>query len=182
MILFWVMLSVTELPTIHIQFLLTAKNQCVNVKVWLNNSQRFIAMCGDGGVGAIPVLLTLHNPCGDLAQFRRSSCSSHPVTPLILTRYIHCLSCCGPDEIPDNVCTFLNGDLFDDEDCNKLVVSLGFFSVIRIERPAQYLINAIEYSVPDKECAPIQDDDPFCLFRSMAFPTSEFSPPSQPTC
>ena len=58
------------------------------------------------------------------------------------------------------------------------MVSLGFFSVVRIERPAQYLINALEYSVPDKECTVAEEDDPCRLFRSMAFPVNEFSPPS----
>jgi len=134
--------------------------------------------------------------CPNTSNFHSGNNSSNlpiavieTVDPIVLNAKIldprcacECLCCCGLDEIPDNVCCFLNGDLFDDEDCNKLVVSLGFFSVIRIERPAQYLINAIEYSVPDKECAPIQDDDPFSLFKTMAFPTSEFSPPSQPTC
>ena len=66
-----------------------------------------------------------------------------------------------------------------DEDCeNRLYVSLGIFSVIRIERPAQYLINASDYAVPDKECTVAEEDDPCKLFRSMAFPVQEFSPPA----
>jgi len=51
------------------------------------------------------------------------------------------------------------------------------FSVVRIVRPAQYLINAVEYNVPDKECVTSCENDPCSLFRSMAFPTSEFNPP-----
>lgn len=61
---------------------------------------------------------------------------------------------------------------------NRLLVSIGMFSVVRIERPAQFLISATEYAVPDKECMPAQDEeDPCRLFRSMAFPVHEFSPP-----
>lgn len=64
------------------------------------------------------------------------------------------------------------------EQGNRLIVSIGMFSVVRIERPAQFLISGTEYSVPDKECAPMKDDeDPCRLFRSMAFPVHEFSPP-----
>ncbi len=63
--------------------------------------------------------------------------------------------------------------------CNRITVSIGTFSVIRLERPAQYLISAAEYSVPDKECAPsANEDDPCRIFRSMPFPTSEFYPPA----
>lgn len=91
-----------------------------------------------------------------------------------------CYCCCTVDEIPEDICAFLNGDLYDrdPENSNKLVASFGLFSVIRIERPAQYLINAVEYSVPDKECIEAKDNDPCSLFKNMAFPISEFSPPS----
>jgi hypothetical protein len=70
------------------------------------------------------------------------------------------------------------GDLADDGCNNRLYVSIGIFSVIRIERPAQYLINASDYAVPDKECTAAEEDDPCKLFRSMAFPIQEFSPPA----
>lgn len=107
------------------------------------------------------------------------------VDPVVLNTKVvephcgQCYCCCTLDEIPEEVCAFLNGDLYDrDHESNKLVASLGLFSVIRIERPAQYLINAVEYSVPDKECVEPKDNDPCSLFRTMAFPASEFSPPS----
>lgn len=68
---------------------------------------------------------------------------------------------------------------FAEEGCNRLYVSIGMFSVIRLERPAQYLVSAAEYSVPDKECAPAtNEDDPCSLFRTMAFPVNEFYPPA----
>ena len=63
--------------------------------------------------------------------------------------------------------------------CNRIQVSVGMFSVIRLERPAQYLVSATEYSVPDKECTPAaNEDDPCGIFRAMAFPVNEFYPPS----
>ena len=68
---------------------------------------------------------------------------------------------------------------FSEGKCNRIQVSVGMFSVIRLERPAQYLISATEYSVPDKECAPAtNEDDPCGIFRAMAFPVNEFYPPS----
>jgi len=77
------------------------------------------------------------------------------------------------------VCCHVNGSLTDTyDDCKKLYVSLGFFSVIRIEREGQYLISASEYCVPDKECVIAEDSDPCTMFKRMAFPTSEFCPPS----
>lgn len=90
-----------------------------------------------------------------------------------------CTCCCSVDEVPDCVCSSVSGDLSDDGNSNKLLVSLGLFSVVRIERPAQYLINAVEYCVPEKECQSPIEDDPCSLFRNMSFPIKEFVPPSR---
>lgn len=110
------------------------------------------------------------------------------VDPIILGTKIaepgkpcRCTCCCTVDEIPDCVCAHLAANLSDEPNSNILLVSLGFFSVVRIERPAQYLINAVEYSVPEKECVLPTVEDPCSLFRQMAFPTSEFSPSATPS-
>ena len=90
----------------------------------------------------------------------------------------NCCTCCCCNEIPAGVASAISGSLNDRDNGNKLLVSLGIFSVIRIERPAQYLINATDYCVPDKECIGNEQGDPCSLFRQMAFPVSEFCPPS----
>lgn len=84
------------------------------------------------------------------------------------------VTCC--DDIPGDVCGQLDEHIVDGGEM-KLVVTLGLFSVIRIERPCQYVINATEYCVPDKQCFEAEDSDPCMLFRQMEFPTSEFCPP-----
>ena len=84
--------------------------------------------------------------------------------------------CCCVDDIPSSVCNRVNGMLTDIAEGEKYIsVSIGIFSVIRIVRPAQYLINATEYAVPDKECVMTESDDPCCVFNSMPFPINEFS-------
>ena len=88
-----------------------------------------------------------------------------------------CCCCCCLGDIPDYILNSVNGKLCERED-RTLVVSLGFFSVVRIERPAQLMINAIEYNIPEKECIAAQENDPCTLFKSMAFPIEEFSPPT----
>ena len=75
----------------------------------------------------------------------------------------------------------MNGSLCDYRPTDKeLVVSLGFFSVIRIERPAQLVVNATEYCIPDKECVMNDEEDPCKIFSKMAFPISEFCPATTP--
>lgn len=59
----------------------------------------------------------------------------------------------------------------------RLYVTLGQFSLIRLERDTQLLIPAYDYCLPEKECpgeAPAQD--PCDIFRHVQFPVSEFFP------
>ncbi len=86
-----------------------------------------------------------------------------------------CCCCCCVDEIPESAYRSIGAPLTRGRSERVLLVSLGIFSVVRITRPAQYLISATEYSVPDKECSCGEDKDPCCLFRTMEFPTEEFS-------
>ncbi len=88
-----------------------------------------------------------------------------------------CCCCCQENDLPEAVLSTLEAPLlFDDSDKGSryLTVSLGVFSVVRIVRPAQYLIQATEYCIPEKECHPVEEDDPCHVFRSMPFPISEF--------
>ena len=93
----------------------------------------------------------------------------------ILENRNECCCCCCACDIPDTVRGSVNGDLpYDDDDRRFLAVSIGIFSIIRIVRTGQYVISANEYVIPDKECISPSNDDPCSVFRSMAFPTSEF--------
>ncbi len=92
----------------------------------------------------------------------------------------HCC-CCAACDVPSTVSCRVNGILNDGDGCRKyLAVSIGLFSVVRIVRPGQFLVNATEYSVPDKECVSPENDDPCCVFQSMPFPTAEFSAQGKP--
>ena len=90
----------------------------------------------------------------------------------------NCCCCCQENDLPETVLSSLEAPLmFDDDNGNGrrfLTVSLGVFSVVRIVRPAQYLIQATEYCIPEKECHPVEEDNPCNVFRSMPFPVSEF--------
>ena len=61
----------------------------------------------------------------------------------------------------------------------KLFATIGLFSIIRIERPAQIIVAANEYTIPEKECTMTSttgtDEDPCSLFNKMEFPTDIFT-------
>ena len=100
------------------------------------------------------------------------------VEPVILgTRIAQdcCCNCCDCTDAPDVVLGCFDGELVSAGNGPKLLVSFGIFSVIRIERPAQVLVQATDYSVPDKECNGMCGNESPCdLFRTIAFPVGRF--------
>ncbi len=146
-----------------------------------------------GGEGNVSVFKSELNGAGLCACSGGTTASNslpvavlETVDPIILdTKVVEpqrpcpCYTCCAVDEIPERVCSLFQTPLTDA--APVLLVSLGFFSVVRIERPAQYLVNAVEYSVPEKECVAPAMEDPCSLFRQMAFPIAEFCPSSAPS-
>ena len=101
------------------------------------------------------------------------------VEPIVLgTRIVECGCahvCCECCELPEIVRCCFDGNLTSGMNSHRLAVSLGIFSVIRLVRPALLLVQATDYSVPDKECSCTNgNDNPCDLFRSIAFPVARF--------
>ena len=56
-------------------------------------------------------------------------------------------------------------------------LTLGLFSIVRLERPAQLVIPACDFCLPETCCEEeMPCHDPCALFRSMRFPVDEFCP------
>ena len=88
---------------------------------------------------------------------------------------------CGvcPCDIPECVAECFDGCLSYSSNMPRVItVSVGLFSVVRLERPGQYLVTGTEYAVPEKVCPPDCPEDPCDMFRRMSFPVNEFYPPS----
>lgn len=153
--------------------------------------KKVILFGSEGNVNVFKSDMSDKSFCSPTCEVNRSNSSPiavlETVDPVILNwkivepRECNCLCCCCLDDLPDYVTNCVNGNLHDRND-RILVVSLGFFSVVKIERPAQIVVSATEYNIPDKECIAATEDDPCTLFRSMAFPVNEFSPPVINTC
>lgn len=97
----------------------------------------------------------------------------------------NCCCCCHESDLPEPIVTAFDApiqfaDPSNDAARRFLTVSLGMFSVVRITRPAQYLVQATEYAIPEKECHEAEEDDPCRVFRSMPFPVGEFSAGNAP--
>lgn len=106
------------------------------------------------------------------------------VDPIILNMKMvdvcQCSPCqCEIADIPAGICSAFGGELVFGGDSRRLFVSLGQFSIIRLERDTQLLIPAYDYCMPDKECTcGNNDEDPCEIFRHVKFPVDEFFPPN----
>lgn len=63
-----------------------------------------------------------------------------------------------------------------------ILVTLGLFSIIQMERDVQMTIPAYDFCIPDRECN-CSTQDPCSAFQNVEFPVDEFFPPErEDTC
>ena len=110
------------------------------------------------------------------------------VDPLILGMKLldvcDCRPCpceCQWTDVPPAVAAAFPEELAFTGEAHRMYVTLGQFSIIRLERDTQLLTPVYDYCVPEKEC-PCDggscQEDPCELFRKVQFPVGEFFPPN----
>lgn len=110
------------------------------------------------------------------------------VDPLILNLKLvdvcQCRPCdCMCVDIPMGIAACFGDELVMNGDQHRMFVTLGQFTIIRMERDTQLLIPAYDYCIPTKDCSCGGCDnqcqeDPCELFRKVQFPVCEFFPPN----
>ena len=110
------------------------------------------------------------------------------VDPIVLdAKLVECCDnrCCDCDlcEIPSCICQCFGSDLTMGDGCRRVFVTLGQFSIVRLERDSQMLMPVLDYCMPEKDCAGCgcscsASEDPCELFSSISFPVNEFFPPN----
>jgi len=88
-----------------------------------------------------------------------------------------CSPCCNAD-IPADICCCFDDELSVAGENRQLTVTLGQFSIVRLERDVQLLIPAYDFCLPCKECSG-SSEDPCALFQNFQFPVDEFFPPKE---
>lgn len=87
----------------------------------------------------------------------------------------------GLTEIPSAIQEAFGDDLTQGGEVHRLYVSLGQFSIIRLERDTHLLMPVYDYCMPEKECTcggECCQEDPCEIFRRVQFPVNEFFPPN----
>ena len=85
-----------------------------------------------------------------------------------------------PLQIPDAICGMFDDALVQSGERRRLFVTLGQFSIVRLERDAQLIVPVLDYSIPTKECCetPGCAEDPCEVFSRIPFPREQFAPNS----
>ena len=102
--------------------------------------------------------------------------------PMVLSSKVKeiCECTCGDVmvQIPEGIRSQFDEELVLSGDRRRMFVTLGQFSIIRLERDAQLVVPVLDYSIPTKECCdtPGCAEDPCEMFSRIPFPASEFSP------
>jgi len=107
------------------------------------------------------------------------------VDPVCLSARIAdaCEPCCSscefadPSGIPDAVHQLFDGGLLFSGEQKRVYVSLGLFTIVKLERETQLLIPAYDFCIPDKDCVTTTEKDPCELFEQLGFPIDDFFPP-----
>lgn len=90
-------------------------------------------------------------------------------------------SCLDVVQIPEFIQKMFDEELVLPGDHRQLYVTLGQFSIIRLERNAQLIVPVLDYAIPTKECcdsAICCGEDPCEMFSRIPFPARQFTPTS----
>lgn len=110
------------------------------------------------------------------------------VEPMVLASKVvdvcNCNCNCNCDNtilnLPTAIRNCFDGDLVINGECHRLYVTIGQFSIIRMERDTQLRIPNLGYCIPNKNCSGVggtTDQSPCEVFDGIQFPVASFFPP-----
>jgi hypothetical protein len=135
-----------------------------------------------GSDGNVKVFVSNQNSetldCPVSPQYTNPSAKVQAVDPVILSTDVvnasDCNVCCCTS-LPQSILTSAEDTLSTGGSSKAVLVTLGLFSIVQMERDAQILIPAYDYCIPDRECN-CNTSNPCETFRKIDFPVDEFFP------
>ena len=102
--------------------------------------------------------------------------------PMVLSSKVmqvcDCKDTCAA-QIPEGILCRFDENLVLSGENRRLYVTLGQFSIIRLERSVQLVVPVLDYSMPTKECCDALGgcaEDPCEMFSRIPFPEAQFAP------
>lgn len=103
------------------------------------------------------------------------------VNPICLSAKFEndCCFPCNVSLVPKFICGCFNDEFVSPNGNKSVLVSIGIFTICKLEREVQLLIPSYDYCIPQKECVSATDNNPCELFEKIQFPYDEFYPPKR---
>ncbi|MDY3303892.1 MAG: hypothetical protein SOW78_06410 [Clostridia bacterium] len=93
-----------------------------------------------------------------------------------------CCCCCGEmdvSSVPEDICRVFDDIIVDNSESKKLYVTIGLFTIVRLERDVEIIVPVIDYCIPRNDCIQSAESNPCELFDKIKFPVDEFFPPEK---
>ena len=142
-------------------------------------------LCGEDSRAHIYTSDTRINEPDGLTRYsaNRPTAVVEALDPMVLgskVREVCQCDCCDVNsvQIPAQICQMFDDELVLSGETRRLLVTLGQFSIIRLERDAQLIMPVLDYCLPSKECCetPGCAEDPCEMFSRIPFPVKQFAP------
>ncbi len=147
--------------------------------------QKRAVLCGEDSRAHIFTSRTRIGQSDGLSAYsaNRPTAVVEVLEPMVLSSRIREVCECpaqdpGPVQLPDYIKNCFDEALVLTGDRRRLFVTLGQFSIIRLERDVQLVVPVLDYSIPTKECcaSPGCAEDPCEMFSRIPFPAERFTP------
>lgn len=142
-------------------------------------------LCGEDGRAHIYRSDTrLYEPDGmTRISANRPTAVVEVLDPMVLSSKVKDVCECAAREesslqLPAAICGMFDDELVLSGERKRIYVTLGQFSIIRLERDAQLIVPVLDYAIPAKECcdSPGCTEDPCEVFSRIPFPSNQFAP------
>lgn len=122
--------------------------------------------------------------CPVAPQYTNPVAKVQAVDPVVLsTDVIDCCDCsvCLNSSLPQSILKSMEDTIPSAGASKAVLVTLGLFSIVQMERDTQILIPAYDYCIPDNECC-CNTSNPCETFQGIDFPFDEFFPAKKSKC
>ncbi len=140
-------------------------------------------LCGEDSKAHVFTSDTANDGCMTAFVANRPTPVVEVLDPMVLSSRVrevcdcHCKDACV-EQIPEGVSRLFDEELVMSGENRRLFVTLGQFSIIRLERDVQLVVPILDYSLPTKECCDSAgcSEDPCEMFSRIPFPAAQFPP------
>ena len=142
-----------------------------------------VVLCGEESAAKIFTSSTRLGEADGLTRYSANLPTAvvEVLDPMVLSSRVREICECKESnliQIPQGILGLFDEELVLSGESRRLYVSLGQFSIVRLERDAQLVVPMVEYSIPSKECCdnPGCGEDPCEMFSRIPFPAERFAP------